>query len=398
MNRFLDRTFLGLLACLLVATLGVNAMPVLVGAVVAGLHLNAANAGLMASLELGAVAFATLAISARVSRYRLARLGLAGAMLAVAGNLSCWLGALVPADAGAMLALNGQDLGWAAGIVAAGRMLAGLGQGVALAAFSAAIASVDEPDPTYARVLIANVSIIGLAIVALIPALQELLGLYGTFTALAVVVGVAAPCMRFLPSPAPVAGTSGRGALPNRRSGLLLIVSLSIFATGEGAVWAFVEEIGRGIEGGGAAAEARIFHIIGWASIAGVLVGAGAAAWLGLRLGRRLPLNAALLMFGLAGPLLSACTSHAPYVVLIGSFVLSQYFLFPYYMGAAAELDPEGRWAAASTGMYLLGSTVGPATAGQLVQWTHSYSSIGWLVLGTSLVPAAMMHFVLARR
>lgn len=395
--RRLDGEYLGLLAALLVATLSVNSMPLLVGSTISGLKLNVANAGLLASLELGAVALTTLYVSKSLVAFSLPSLGLFGGVLAFLGNISCWLTVFVPDAPFPPLLLNGQPMDGAVGMLALGRTMAGVGAGAALAAFSGAIATVTEPERKYAQLLVSNVVVIGLAMATLIPYLQQQLSYRGTFTALAMLDLAAIAFMRYLPVRTPDP-EGERRPLKNKMAGTLLIVSLSVFALGEGAVWAFVEQVGQTIDFNRNHWGVALSSVIGMASMFGVVVGAGAAAVLGLRHGRSVPLFLALLVFGVAGPLLSNCTSHVVYVLLIFGFIMSQYFLFPYYMGAAAELDSTGQWAAASTGMYLLGSTFGPAAAGQLIKAAESFRSVGWMVLATSVVPMLMMSVVFAMR
>lgn len=389
----INTEYLGLLAALLVGTLSVNSMPLLVGGVIAGLQLNPANAGLLASMELGAVAATTLYLSRNLCAFDFRALGWWGASLAFMGNSSCWLTLSEFIPQTSFASLNGQQLDGKVSVLMMGRLVAGVGAGAALAAFSGAIAGLTDPDRKYAKVLVANVTLIGFVMAVLIPHLERGHSYRGTFTALALADLVAIALMRYLPSRMALSQVH-HGQVENKMAGTLLIVSLSVFAIGEGAVWAFVEQVGRNIRFESNGVAMSISSVIGVASIVGVVVGAGAAAVLGLKYGRKSPLLFALLVFGVAGPFLASCTSHGIYVLLIFSFVMAQYFLFPYYMGAAAELDKAGRWAAASTGMYLLGSTFGPAVAGQLIQMTTSFRSLGWMVLATSLVPLLMMWVV----
>ena len=395
--KIFNKEYFGLLASLFVATLSINSMPLLVGGVIEGMHLNSANAGLLASIELGSVAAATLYLSRILSKYNLSSLGIFGGIIALIGNISCWITSLDFNSIIIDFSLNDQTIDWRICALACGRILAGVGAGAALAAFSSAVSSVAEPDQKYARVLVANVTIIGLLIATLIPFLQNYFSYRGTFTALAIADFAAIFALQYLPT-RNIHNDEERKPPENKIPGVLLIMSLSIFAIGEGAVWAFVEQVGRAIDINKDNIVIAISSIIGLASIVGVFVGAGGAALLGLRIGRKIPLNFSLFVFGIAGPLLSICTSQLLYVFLIFAFIMSQYFLFPYYMGAAAELDTTGQWAAASTGMYLLGSTFGPVVAGKLVQITHSYESIGWLVFVTSIIPILMMHYVFSLR
>jgi hypothetical protein len=316
----INTEYLGLFAALLVGTLSVNSMPLLVGGVIAGLQLNPANAGLLASMELGAVAATTLYLSRNLCAFDFRALGWWGASLAFMGNSSCWLTLSEFIPQTSFASLNGQQLDGKVGVLMMGRLVAGVGAGAALAAFSGAIAGLTDPDRKYAKVLVANVTLIGFVMAVLIPHLERGHSYRGTFTALALVNLVAIALMRYLPSRMALSQVH-HSRVENKMAGTLLIVSLSVFAIGEGAVWAFVEQVGRSIRFESNGVAMSISSVIGVASIVGVVVGAGAAAVLGLKYGRKRPLLFALLVFGVAGPFLASSSLRSLSYRLAGSVV-----------------------------------------------------------------------------
>ena len=383
--------FVALLSTLLIATIGVNTMPMLIGSAVESLKINPANAGLLASLELGSVAFSSLILTRLVSKMSLRTLAVSGGMLAIIGHASICFILIFPTLLNAkFIFLNGQELSLAYAVTATTRVLAGLGAGAALAAFSAAIANTEDPDRTYARLLIFNVSIYGFITATLMRFMTVQFSFVGTYSSLGIVCLVLIFFLYKLPQSASV-GVNVDSSLKHKFQGGLLIVSLGIYAIGEGAIWAFAEQIGVGLH----LSQQRISSVIGVGSVVGVFLGAGLATYIGTKFGRKIPLVSGLLAFGFSGFLLATCNTEIYYEILICLFIMSLYFILPYYMGAAASLDNLGRWASASTGMYLLGDTFGPSIAGQLIKMTGAYHAVGWLVLFTSVVPVLMMMPVL---
>jgi MFS transporter, DHA1 family, inner membrane transport protein len=382
-----------ILATLTAATLGANAMPMLVGAMSTTLGLNAANAGWLAAAELAAVAASCLLLARRMGDLPRPVVAIVGGLLAAAGHgaalvlpalersVSEWPAVLV----------NGQALAPQVFVFAATRVVAGLGEGMALAAFSASVASTPDPESVYAKALVLSVSFIGVVMGVLLPALSARLSLGGTFGALA---ACTLACLIFMPGLPNARGDDGRRtgvAIPHQRSGWLLIVSLAIFAAGEGATWAFAERIGHRI----GMSYSRVGLTMGVASVIGVSAGAGLAGWLGSRHGRRLPLNLGLCAFALSALSLSLASTGRMYDLLVCCTVTSLYFLLPYYLGSASALDAQGRWASGSAGMYLVGNAVGPALAGVLIAGTGTFAALGWMALASCSIPFFMMQPVL---
>jgi MFS family permease len=389
----LDGTFLAILASLLGATLGVNAMPMLVGSISDNLHVNAADAGMLATYELAAVAFSCLLLASRVSRVSRHALGLAGAAIAAAGHggvLAIPALAALP-GAGHVATLDGQGLSALYLFVASTRVLAGIGEGLMLAAFGAGVASTRDPDGVYARALIASVSLIGLAMATLVPQLTARFSYVGTFCALALLTLACMPFMRGLPHSG---ATETRPDAPvrNRSHGVLLVTSFAIFALGEGASWSFAERIGVGA----GLSYQRAGLLIGLASTLGVFAGAGASMLVGQRFGRRRPLFLGLAAFGTCTVLLVHTANAVEFTACVFMSIAALYFLLPCYVGAASALDPLGRWSSAAAGMYLMGNAAGPLLAGRLITSTRAFDSVGWLVASTCALAIVLMRPVMA--
>ncbi len=330
----------------------------MVGVLVDGLGLDAARAGLIGSLEIGGMAASALLLAPRVSRWSLRTLAL--------------LGACGAASAHGLSILAG-DFATLAGL----RLAAGIFEGATVAAANALLASSVDPDRLAARVEV----LAGLAVAALLLALPWIVQLGAQRGAFAMMALVALGCTpliaRFPHAPASLGPADG-GALRSR--GALAILGCGfLVALGEGAIWAFVERIG--VHAG--VAPTSVGVTLAASTLLGLL-GAGLAAVLGTRWGRRLPLLAGIATQALACWLLSHATQPGPYVAGVLAYALSFFFVQPYLVGTAAVFDPRGRVAAAYAGAVLCGGGIGPAVGGLWVDWA-SYPALGWQLAAVSL-------------
>ncbi len=345
---------------------GTNALPLLLGALSEGLGLEPDAAGVVGSVELACVALASLSASTRVHRLSRRRLALVGGVLAVLGHLSSAF-----ADQYAMLL--------------AARALAGIGEGLALAAANAASAAAHDPERLFAKVAIVG-GLGAAALLAVLPLASGGYGYRGGFGVLAGVCLASLPLLLWLPRPPGLGplhfGTRERGH--GARAAPVLIAAM-VLAAGEGALWAFTERIGAAIGLSGPA----IGGLLAATTAAG-LIGAGVATWLGTRAGRVRPL--ALGLLGLAASTLAVSYASDTGLYAGGLLVwgLSFFFVTPYLLGTAAALDPSGRYVAASSGMTSIGIALGPALGG-LVVASASNAALGWLVCACALLALALV-------
>jgi len=358
-----DGLLLAVVAATGIALLGSSTMPLVVGSLMDGLGIDEGEAGLIGSVELTGVAISSLLLAPSVARLSRRTLALVGGGIVAAGYL-------LSAEVDAFQTLLGS------------RLLLGLGAGAILAAGNAAIACSRNPDALYARVSIVG----GLAAAALLAMLPLVLGSWGYrggFLFLGALVAVVLPLAGRLPA-AP-GGEAGRIALgaPHPRLAIPLLLAFLLESTSESAIWAFSERIGKEA---GLDAE-RVGLVLGAATVAGLL-GAGLALLLGKRYGRFPPIAFGLAV-GAAGRL-AMVTAQVPAVYSVTQVVLGMtfFFILPFLMGTAAELDRSGRWSAAAAGAMAIGAAAGPGLAGWLADgW--GYPALGWISLlfaGVSMI------------
>ncbi len=124
------------------------------------------------------------------------------------------------------------------------------------------------------------------------------------------------------------------------------------------------------------------------------LLGGIAAAILGTRYGRLPPLLAGLTLQMLATVVCILAASPVPYVVAYFLWSAALFFVVPFLFGTASTLDSNGRWAAAASGMLLVGQMSGPALAGWVVH-RNGYDGLLWMLVAVSIAAVAMLTVAL---
>jgi predicted MFS family arabinose efflux permease len=336
--------------------LGFNTLPLLVGAVIDGLGLDARQAGLLGSVEIGAMAAASLLLAPRVGAIPRRRVAIASAAVVIGAHVL----SAIPADFALLLSL---------------RLLAGLGEGCIYAIANAVIASSVDPDRLYARVTLVGALAVAALFVA-IPYAIEPFAHRGAFGSLAAVALFCVPLLLWLPrSRAGVTRIENPNGVLLRGPSLAVLASAFVLSVGEGAIWAFVERIGGHV---GLSID-EVGVVLAITTVAGVS-GAGLAAWLGTRFGRTIPLSLGITAIGAASVVLGYAAIPAAYVGAELAYNTAYLFVTPFLLGTAAAVDARGRVAAATGGMVLVGGALGPAVGGAVVAW-GSYPPLGWLVV-----------------
>jgi MFS family permease len=121
------------------------------------------------------------------------------------------------------------------------------------------------------------------------------------------------------------------------------------------------------------------------------------AAWLGVRVGRVLPISIGLSLNVAAAVGLAASESVFAFSAFNLLWGLAYNFLSPYLMGALAALDDRGRWAVAGESLWNGGTVPGPWIAGLLVERAGMLPLAGWALFTGGvclvLVTAALRGF-----
>lgn len=340
--------------------LGWTSSPIIIGGLIDVLGMTASAAGILVTSELAALAIASWVSAGAVGKYSRRIIGFTGAGLAFLGHA---LSSLIPPFEVLLLL----------------RILAGIGQGITLAAGNAVAAGSDYPDKIFARVT--TLVVFGIALqLFFLPYVTTPFGPAGGYLVLATLTLAVTPAFIFLSSPPNTGGQEIDKVLPNPGLGLLGIVAIGLIAVGQGSVWTFTERIATAAGLDAVAAGG----ILGAGTLLGI-AGASLAVWLGTKHGRTIPIT------------LGTCCIIAAIFILVNvptstafsfgtiSFIFIYWFVQPYFFGTLSALDNRGRWAASGGGAQIAGTAIGPAVGGLIVT-SVSYAALGWLAIIIGLI------------
>lgn len=319
--------------------------PFVIGGLMAGLSLSEREAGLIASIELLALAVTAIAIAPVLPRFAYRRV----AVFAVVLTLLAQSVSIFSASAMSLALLRG---------------LAGIGEGALYAVSLSIVCSrSSNPDKVYGYFQV----VWALTSVALFTMGGHLTAAFahrGVFALIAGVILVLAPLLLLIPDARDK--SNSRVARDTARTspvlGVMTIASIALYLTVSAAVYAFSTPLGEraGLDTTAVGYALTITTLVG-------LAGAGAATALNVRWGRTIPFSG--FCVGLTLVALALCLSRSPtvYLVALVASGVIYYFSIPYLFGLAAALDRSGRWAAAAGSAYLFGFAAGPLMAGSVI-------------------------------
>lgn len=274
------------------------------------------------------------------------------------------------------------------------RLCVGVAEGVVIATVTAAIASMASPERVFALWFSLNL-IVSAGFYAALPLLMSLSQAKAVMCALAGLAVPAALALPWFPSRAPLKVTAPAGgqrtATDHYHIGpvsLAFSASLTLYA-GMGAVWPLMAQIGRSND----VNVGTVTTALSAASFVGVLSGLF-TSWLGLRLGRAIPVIVGTL--GLSVAMISLLVPGASIFVFAAvSFMAWWIFNGTYYLGVVSAMDRSGRLAALTLAIMYLGLTVGQFLAASLLR-SGSYRPL--IMVGASLAVIALLPMMLAMR
>jgi predicted MFS family arabinose efflux permease len=255
-----------------------------------------------------------------------------------------------------------------------GRVLTGIGSGLAISGANAAVAARKDAERIFAIIWTLGGGItasLSIWLPGIVAGGNYPMG-FGVLLLLCV-AGI--PFMVWVPprphdsSPPTGAATDGDvgGATLHRQvfgpATWLALLGILIYSAAEQALWNFAYNLP--IEAG--IPENRVNWILGSATGMG-LIGGAVAAWLGVRLGRVIPV--------VIGSLLSVfgrwiyIDATEPDWLFVGALLwgVGFYFVSPYQIGLLAALDRTGRLAVAAGGLMNFGYAIGPTIGGRVLQ------------------------------
>lgn len=276
-------------------------------------------------------------------------------------------------------------------MIAAARVVAGAGEGIAVGFAFAALGRARNPDRAFSIYLVGGALVSTLLLYSL-PALEARFSPQALFLANGV---LAAACslglVRFPNGAADEVDVRSVGGKVNRTFalGALAAVFLYFFATG--AIWGYSERIGMN-----SGLDAKVIATgLSIGTLAGVL-GAGLAGMLPTRWGRIVPLLLSGIVSVASFQLLNGQVGGSVFVLAVVLLLFGWNVAQPLLSGICAEADEKGRVVCAMASVQTFGTGFGPAAAATTLG-SGGFAVAIWsssLILSASLI---LVAFVVAR-
>ena len=353
-----------------VANLGTWTMPMIIGTFMDAADFSGLDAGILASAEVGAMAAASLLTASLLGRFSPRSLALTGVLMVMAGHAST-------PEFHTVLEIE------------VCRVVAGLGGGMLYAAACATIARLGDGERRFAIAMVAQGLLIAI-LLALLPMAIDAHAARGLFLTLAALSLIAAPVFARYSGATETRAPAGESSQAHEFTvpyhvGAMLMVPVVLVATLEFSLWSQIERLGvrLGLSG-------QSIGLILSAGTAFGLLGGVTAAVLGTRYGRLIPLLTGVTLQMIASVVCILAPSPTAYVIAYFVWGAALFFIVPFLFGAASNLDSQGRWAAAASGMLLVGQMSGPALSGWIVH-REGFEGLLWMLLAISVVAVAML-------
>lgn len=356
-------------------------LPILAGALIAGLGLTTTEVGLLGTIEFAGLFVASLALAPYVDRGYRRRIAMLSVLVVVAVNLLC---AMWPMDFKTLAAV---------------RFVAGLGAGLALAIGNATIANARDAEQFSGHLTILLVAFM-VVIMPVFSRVSESYGYQGVFAALAVTVLIGAVSMLFLPNEPsfatgadPAAGESGPSSALLSMTGIAVLAVAFLFGARDTLPWLVAEQLG--LDAGMSLPEiGNLFSLMYAVSI----VGPAILLYLSRRFEGQTLLAWTMGLTGLFAWLFTVSDGNR--MLFSGGIVIwaTIYFMaFALLNAVAAMLDRSGRLVSAIGSSFIAGVTVAPFFGGYLVD-QGGYTSLGIAELTLTAIVVALILIALRGR
>lgn len=339
------------------------------GAFIDSSRLDRQTAGLIEAFELGAMALAMVLTAPFLPRLNF-RWGMrvAGALIIVTMLAS----ALLHNAVGLALA----------------RSFGGVGFGIVYALTLAAGGASADPDRTYAQGS-AIQTVLGMAIPPSMGWAMDRYGQPGVFVGMAVYCGLLWLILLLIPVPSEVLELR----TPKKRTehdgynvihALAVVVAVALFGFATNGLFIFLERLGRA-----AGFSGPMLGLVMASSGPLGTAGAAAAALVGTRFGRALPLTVTLILTAVSNAILFITQTPVQFTIALWLWVAAYWAAYPYLFGLAASVDTRGRVTSFAGSTMIISGAFGSFGAGWVSQhW--GFSSFAWISLGCCLISALL--------
>ena len=354
---------------------GLYSFVVLVGPLMERFNLTDTGIGALFGLEMLALAIASVWFAGKGTVLNIRRFSLFGLLAIIAGYL---------------VALASMQL-WQ---FALARFVIGLGEGLVLGAANSAGATAANSERIFGVAQLA-ISSATMLLVSAIPQLTVHWDYRAGMCLVLAVVLLTGYFLSFLPERAvaekPDKRKSSLTRFPHLPLGILILLAFLLFSLADLSVWLFSERVGDRV----GLSPTTIGLLLGVGTGLG-LAGPVIAILVNVRYGRILPFSAGLIL--LAGSIigLTHASSMQTYVICLLPLNFTILFLYPYFLGALAEIDTSGAWTTLSAPVVSFGLAFGPIIAGVLAAQS-GYEAVGWFAGALTLGALGLMLVVLNR-
>ena len=333
------------------------------------------QAGLVASVEMAAIAAGNLTFARLAGRMSVRRIYLAGVLVVVSLNLISVLAPTV-------------------NTLVACRAPAGFALGAVVATVMATAGRSSKPESTFG-VINSMVGAMGIFIAYALPralTLHEVLPgpmAFSEVDGLYLVYALCSLCallfIRSAPNPEPQPpSASGSAERPSLLVGWLGLLGLGIVFFGHGTLALFIVKIGRAIS--------LTPEVIGYVFMAGSLLGVFMpllAGFLGTRYPARAPIVVILIGIVVAALALAGADTPLAFFIAAPAFAMLPIAIMPIFLGCLARLDSSGSLTGAHAAFVLIGGAIAPFAGGALSD-LGGFSVNGWFVVACVIVGAAL--------
>lgn len=368
---------LALTALMLLSFSALIAMPFNISGIVGSFEISNAAAGLIASIEMAAVALSSLLFAQLAPKLRPRAVYTVALLVIIVANVATILAPAV-------------------GLLYVTRALSGVAAGAVVATVMSIAGRSTTPESTFG-VINSCVGVMGMALALLLPQALKLsqwapgLGLravdglylvYFCFALLALAFIRPAP----VPPPVTVSQVSSGAMPPLPWSGWLALLGLGILFFGHALLAVFIVEVGLAVP-----LRAEVIGVVFLFGSAFGVVAPLLAGWLGTRYRATLPVVVILLAIIGFGLLLASATRPWQFFLAGPFFAMMPIALMPFTLGALARVDPSGRLAGAHPAFVMLGGAAAPLSGGAIRDFYGDFIANGWVMVACVLIGAALL-------
>ena len=379
--RLTTRELFSLTGVLLLAFAASLGMAFNIDAIAISFGVTNTTAGLVASVEMAAIAAGNLTFAKLATRLSAQHIYIAGVIAVVSLNL---LSIIAPTTDWLLLC----------------RAPAGFALGAVVATVMTTAGRSHKPESTFG-VINSMVGAMGIFIAFVLPRAldlhlvlpditdwSEVDGLYLVYGLCSIFAFLFIPST---PRTEPMGLTDDTEDRPKLMVGWLGLVGLGIIFLGHGTLALFIVKIGRAVP--------LSPEEIGYVFMAGSLVGVGLpllAGYIGTRMNALAPLAIILMVIIVSAILLAVADTPIKFFIVAPLFAILPVAIMPIFLGCLSRVDPTGSLAGSHAAFVLIGGATAPFAGGALSD-LGGFTLNGWFVVGCVLIGAVLIYPVIRR-